>query len=102
MYTLPSDGSRSARSRLVPDLRGVDNLGAPLAVLSLEREEHMSLSAGRFASPQPGSFHLAQQILIVVLGWPLALWSAWRADRRLRSYGPPLVLALRPSRPRQS
>lgn len=47
-----------------------------------------------------GSASLLNAMLAALVGWPFALWSAHRARRRLRSYGPPAVLALRPARGR--
>jgi len=42
-----------------------------------------------------GALEALGELLALLLGWPSALWSAWRARRRLRAYGPPAVLALR-------
>src|SRR5438105_2357983 len=42
-----------------------------------------------------GPLDLVGEWLALLFGWPHALWSAWRARRRLRAYGPPAELALR-------
>ena len=50
----------------------------------------------------PAASRLLRDSLIALFGWPLALWNAHSARRRLRSYGPAAVLALRPIRTRQN
>ena len=66
----------------------------------------MPTHAARLALPtrthRLGASALTQAIVAAVVGWPFALWSAWRARRRLRAYGPPAVIELRPHRSRQN
>ena len=57
-----------------------------MLLIDLDRSHPLAASAGRFV----------RDCLSALLGWPRGWWSAHRAQRRLRAYGPAAVLALRP------